>query len=401
MKHRIVVLGAGYTGTGAAGLLARRLPLDQVEIVLVNAAPDFVERVRLHQIATGQQLQSRSLTEIFAGTGVRVEIARVGAVDVDRRTVELTDGATLTYDTLIYALGSTAADAGIPGVAEYAHNLSGPAGALALRDRLRELPAGATVLVVGGGLTGIEAATEIAESRPDLRVRMAARGGVGDWLSERAQRYLDTVFARLGITVHAGTEITEVTAGGVRTASGTGAIPADVTVWCAGFAVHPIAAATTLTLADTGRIVVDRTMRSVSHPQVYAIGDAASAEGAGGIPLRMSCAAGHPMAWRAARAVTARLTGAAVPEGLIGFYSQCISLGRRDGLVQRVHFDDQMADQVLTGRLAARVKELICTGAAWAAAHPGVFNPGRRRGLAGSDAVTGIPANRGITAQHT
>ena len=58
------------------------------------------------------------------------------------------------------------------------------------------------MLVVGGGLTGIEAVTEIAEARPDLDVALAARGGLGDWLSEKAQRHLRGGFDRLGITVH-------------------------------------------------------------------------------------------------------------------------------------------------------------------------------------------------------
>lgn len=61
MKHRIVVLGAGYAGAITAGRLAKRLHRDDVEITLVNADPDFVERIRLHQLATGQDLPVRPL----------------------------------------------------------------------------------------------------------------------------------------------------------------------------------------------------------------------------------------------------------------------------------------------------------------------------------------------------
>ncbi|MFD6812208.1 oxidoreductase, partial [Streptomyces anthocyanicus] len=50
MQHRIVVLGAGYTGAVTAGRLARRLRREDVTLTLVNAEPDFVERVRLHQL---------------------------------------------------------------------------------------------------------------------------------------------------------------------------------------------------------------------------------------------------------------------------------------------------------------------------------------------------------------
>jgi NADH dehydrogenase FAD-containing subunit len=381
MQHRIVVLGAGYAGTHAAGRLARRLHPDDTRITLVNADPDFVERVRMHQLATGQDLPRRPLNDVFAGTGVTVRPARVAAVDVDRRTVAVIDehGADeIAYDTLVYALGSTAADHGVPGVAEHAHHVASREAALRLRDRLRDLGAGGTVLVVGGGLTGIEAATEIAESRPDLDVAIAARAGVGDWLGDKARRHLRAVLDRLGITVHEHADITRVDGTGVVTGAGR-RIPTELTVWTAGFAVHPIAAATTLEVAGTGQIVVDGTMRSISHPDVYAVGDAGIAEGAGGTPLRMSCASGIPMAWRAADALAARLTGRRIPEKTIGYAIQCISLGRRDGIIQFVTPDDRAKAGAVTGGAGARLKEFVCAGAGWSIAHPTAMLPSRRR----------------------
>ncbi|MFD6468342.1 NAD(P)/FAD-dependent oxidoreductase [Streptomyces goshikiensis] len=385
MKHRIVVLGAGYAGAVTAGRLARRLHRDDVEITLVNADPEFVERVRLHQLASGQELRSRPLRDLYAGTGVRVRSAWVTAVDADRKTVDLAGedpaGETLGYDSLVYALGSTSAGQGVPGVAEYAHNVSGKRDALRLRVRLAELEPGGTVLVVGGGLTGIEAAAEFAEARPDLKVALAARGGVADQLSDKARRHLRGAFDRLGVTVHEGVDVTRVEADGVVTSAG-GRLPAQVTVWTAGFAAHPIAAATTLEVSGTGRIVVDATMRSLSHPDVYAVGDAALAEGAGGKPLRMACATASPMAWQAADALAARLTGRKVPETTIGYVTQCVSLGRRDGILQKVTPEDEATSTVLTGRAGARVKELICAGAAWSVSHPTLMLPSRRHRLA-------------------
>ncbi|MEV6324781.1 FAD-dependent oxidoreductase [Nocardia sp. NPDC051787] len=381
MTHRIVVLGAGYAGANAAGRLAKRLHPTDTEITLVNADPEFVERVRMHQLATGQNLKRRLLADVFAGTGVRVRLARITAVDAERKTVGIIDAdgpGEIAYDTLVYALGSAAADCGVPGVAEHAYDIAGKQSALRMRDRLTKLAADATVLVVGGGLTGIEAATEIAEARPDLHVTLAARGGVGDWLSEKAQRHLRRAFDRLGITVHENTDVARVQPTGVVTAEGR-TIPAQVVVWTAGFAVHPIAAATTLQVAPSGQIIVDDTMRSVSHPGVYAVGDAALAPGASGEPLRMSCASGVPAAYQAADAIAARLTGRGVPRNAIGYTGQCISLGRRDAIMQWVTPDDQPKSSALTGRSAARLKELICTSAAWSISHPTSMLPSRRR----------------------
>ncbi|MFJ8488982.1 NAD(P)/FAD-dependent oxidoreductase [Streptomyces sp. NPDC094038] len=391
MQHRIVVLGAGYAGAVAAGRLARRLRPEDVAITLVNAEPDFVERVRMHQLATGQELRPRPFAEMFAGTGVRLRLARVTAVDVDRKTVTTiptTDNAApeptdpskpeqLEYDTLVYALGSSWTDQGVPGAAEHADEIASRPGALRLRRRLAALGAGQQVLVVGGGLTGLEAVTEIAEARPDLDVALAARGALGDWLSPKGRRHLRKVVDGLGVTVYEHTAVTAVAPDHVTTAEGA-SVPAALTLWTTGFAVHPIPRATPLEVTDSGRIVVDRTMRSVSHPDVYAIGDAAQATGPVGNPLRMSCASGQPMAWQAADAIAARLTGGKLPNTPLRYFNQCVSLGRRQGLIQYVTADDRAVRAALTGRTAARYKELICKGAAWAVAHPTLGLPTRR-----------------------
>ncbi|MFF3319952.1 NAD(P)/FAD-dependent oxidoreductase [Streptomyces sp. NPDC003035] len=404
MQHRIVVLGAGYTGAVTAGRLARRLRREDVTITLVNPEPDFVERVRLHQLAAGQDLTPRPFREMFAGTGVALKLAKVTGVDVERKAVTLAavDGTgqeeELAYDTLVYALGSGWNGGGVPGVAEHAHEVAGRPGALRLRERLAALEARGSVVVVGGGLTGLEIVTEIAEARPDLDVALAVRGALGDWLSDKGRAHLRKVVDQLGITVHEHTAVTAVDADGVTAADGR-RLPAEVTVWTTGFAVHPVARATALELTEGGRIVVDSTMRSLSHPDVYAVGDAAMAIGPGGKPLRMSCASGVPMAWQAADAIAARLAGTKVPRVPIRYFQQCVSLGRKEGLIQFVTADDRAVERALTGRVAALYKELICKGAAWGVAHPTAGVPARRRRVVRQETGSGARAQTAAGAK--
>ncbi|MGW1539189.1 NAD(P)/FAD-dependent oxidoreductase [Streptomyces sp. NPDC002309] len=381
MQHRIIVLGAGYAGAVAAGRLARRLRRDDAVITLVNAEPDFVERVRMHELAAGRHLTSRPFNEMFAGTGVVLEVAKVTVVDPDGKTVSVTGADStkkLPYDTLVYALGSGWNSQGVPGTAQHAYEIASRPGALRLRERLAGLDAGQRVVVVGGGLTGLEAATEFAEARPDLDVVLATRGGLGDWLSPKGRGHLRKVFGRLGITVREHADVTGVGPDHVVTADGV-SLPAAVTVWTTGFAVHPIAQATTLRAGGTGRVLVDGTMRSVSHPDVYVVGDAAEVAGPGGKPLRMSCASGVPTAWQAADAIAARLTGGKLPNTPLRYFNQCISLGRKEGVIQYVTADDRAVRAALTGRLAALYKELVCKGAAWGVANPTLGIPSRRR----------------------
>ena len=163
MKHRIVVLGAGYAGAYVAGNLARRLSPADTEITVVNAVPDFVERLRLHQLAAGQEIETQKLADVFAGTGIRLRLASVTAVDPERQAVAVADadgggggGGELGYDTLLYALGSRVTARGVPGVTEHAFDVAGRPSALRLRERLDSLSGrgeGGSVLIVGDGLT--------------------------------------------------------------------------------------------------------------------------------------------------------------------------------------------------------------------------------------------------------
>ncbi|MEU6797507.1 FAD-dependent oxidoreductase, partial [Nonomuraea wenchangensis] len=134
MTHRIVVLGAGYAGAFTAGNLARRLSPKDTEITVVNAVPDFVQRMRLHQLAAGRDIEAPRLADVFAGTGIRLRLGRVTAVHPERQVVTVTEGGELGYDTLVYALGSHGADHVVPGAAEHAFDIAARPSALRLRE---------------------------------------------------------------------------------------------------------------------------------------------------------------------------------------------------------------------------------------------------------------------------
>ena len=384
MPHRIIVLGAGYTGAYVAGNLARRLHPDDVEITVVNAEPDFVERLRLHQLAAGRELRHYPLTEVFAGTDIALRLARVTAIDTERRTVAVTGGEgadRLHYDTLVHTLGSTIAEHGVPGVAEHAFHVAARPAALRLRRRLDDLNGSGTVLVVGGNLTAIEAATEIAESRPGLRVTLATRGELGGWLGPKARRHLLCAFDRFGIAVHEHASVERVEPTGAIAADGT-EFPADATVWAAGFAVHPIAAASGLKVADNGQILVDRMMRSVSHAGVYAAGDSVHVIGDNGRPLPMSCASAGYTGKQAVSAIIGDLTGREVLLTALSYAGNHISLGRKDAILQLVDRDARSKSWALLGRPAAVVKSAVLRGAAYGVGHPTFGVPVRKHRLA-------------------
>ncbi|WP_219505481.1 NAD(P)/FAD-dependent oxidoreductase [Nonomuraea ceibae] len=341
----IVVIGAGYAGLTAA------LRLDRTHhITLISAEAHFTQRIRLHELAAGRPTVRVPLAELTRGTGIETVVARVAALDPSARVVRTEDGREFGYDTLVYALGSRT-DVRVPGVAEHAYTAESAA---ALRTRLAS--GGGDVAVVGGGLTGVEMAAELAETYPAWRVTLVS--GNEPVLSARGRRHVAGALSRLGVITRYGVRASGVSAGTVHTTDGD--ISADVVVWAGSFTVPTLAAEAGLTVDARGRAVVDATMRSVSHPDVYVVGDAAAVRIPGAGESRMSCAAGMPIAAHAADSVNARAAGRQARPFRFRYLIQCVSLGRHDGLIQFVRHDDSPVETVLRGRLAAFVKEQVC-----------------------------------------
>jgi NADH dehydrogenase FAD-containing subunit len=180
--------------------------------------------------------------------------------------------------------------------------------------------------------------------------------------------------------------VTQVCADGL-VLDGGARIPFDLCAWAGGFVVPPLARDAGLAVNDSGRAVVDETLRSVSHPNIYVVGDAAAVPGRWGDQLAMGCRTGGLMGPRVADSIAARLTGRAPKPFRYRYVHECLSLGRRRGVVQFLHADETPADRVLTGRLAIRYKNLTLDGARWLFRHPGPYTGGRRHVKAG-DAET-------------
>ncbi|MGW4650849.1 NAD(P)/FAD-dependent oxidoreductase [Kitasatospora sp. NPDC004289] len=344
-QQHIVVIGAGYAGLSAATRAGKKH-----RVTLVAPEARFLNRVRQHETFAGHPEHRPALAEVLADRQVTHKQALATELDLNGRKVFLDSGEVLSYDTLVYALGSRTAWHGVPGAAEHAYPAE-RAAELAARMRAAAKPG--TVAVVGGGLTGIELATELAEAHPAWKVRVVSATPVGHHLSVKGRAHVRRVFERLGVEAHEGRAVTAVTAAGVRTDEG--AIDADLVAWAAAFEPRELAAEAGLAVTADGRAVVDEYLRSVSHPDVHVVGDAAQVRVEGVGELRMGCVSALPQGGY----LGDLLTGKTAKPFAFKYQLQCISLGRRDGLVQLVHPDDSMRDTVLTGALGRWTKSLI------------------------------------------
>ncbi|MEV5507905.1 NAD(P)/FAD-dependent oxidoreductase [Streptomyces orinoci] len=360
--HRVLILGAGYAGLAAAIQLAARTKRRQdIHLTLVNAQEQFTERLRLPMTATGRQTAPLSIPGLLDGTAARFVRGWVTALNTEARTVRIDDDHDLPYDTLVYALGGVTDTVSVPGAEDHAYTLNTVQDAGLLAARLARLDRG-TVVIGGSGLTGVETAAEIAERYPHLDVLLLGRREPGATLHPGARTYLRTALDRLGVRVRSGTEVAKVLPDAVELSDGEH-IAADAVVWTSGVRMSPLAAAAGLTVDAHGRIVTDDALRSVSHPEVYAVGDAAAIRQGYGV-MHGTCQGGMPTGVHAALSILRALSGRRPKPFRFGYYHTPVSLGRQDAVVQFTHPDDSPRRLYLTGRLAARYKEAV-TAAPW------------------------------------
>ncbi|NBE95670.1 FAD-dependent oxidoreductase [Nonomuraea sp. KC401] len=350
-RHKVVVIGGGYAGTLAANHLRMR---SDVDVTMVNPRPEFVERIRLHQFVAGTGEATAGYGTLL-GADIRLVVDSAEHIDTVAREVRLASGGAIEYDYVIYAVGSTGAiPSSVPGAAEFAFDIAELEAARRLRARLDDVPLGAPVTVVGGGLTGIETAAELAER--GRRVTLVCGRTLAPSLSEPGRRSVARWLSRHGVTVLEETAVSEVGPDEVVFAGGgTGA--SALTVWAAGFGVPQLAAASGLRTDALGRLLTDETLTSVGDGRIVAAGDAASPSGR---PLRMSCYAAGPLGAQAANTVMSRIAGTDPVAITLAFTGSCVSLGRRGGVRQFARKDDSAMNVYFDGRMAAAYKEMTC-----------------------------------------
>ncbi|MEQ6898658.1 FAD-dependent oxidoreductase [Microbacterium sp. KR10-403] len=375
-KNQILVLGGGYTGIVTAARLARMVRADDASVTLVTEHATRDERMRWHQLAAGESYPRLDIEQALRGTGAALKVAHIERIDLAARTVNTSGGERLPYDSLVIALGSVIDFGSVPGAHENAQGLTDVTSIADTAKRVDAAPDGARITVVGGGLTGIELATELAEAHPRLNVAMVSAREPGDWLSEPARKHLAETFDRLGIE-HITGRVARIDDDAVALADGR-SIPSSVTFWAGGFRANPLVEASGLEVDELGRARVDETFRAVSHPDVWVLGDAARVAGRDGEPLKMGCRTGAFMSFSAPQKIARELAGATSSPYAGRYFAECISLGRHDALVQWLTPEGAPTARITTGRAAVSIKEFIHRGNQMVPRHPGPYLPMRR-----------------------
>ena len=358
---RVLILGGGFAGLWSA-LSAARARQEfgaGLEIVLVNDTPFHSIRVRNYEADLSDTRVP--LDEVLRPVGVKRIKAGVTAIDVVQRRVAC-GGETVSYDRLIFALGSRLARPPIPGLAEHGFDVDTYAGAVRLNAHIAALGkrAASAVLVVGGGLTGIEAAAEMpgklrAAGVEKPRVILADHAArIGSDMGEGAVPVIEEALESLGVERRGGVSVVAVDAAGV-TLQGGERIAADTVVWCAGMRAHPLAAQFPVERDRVGRLPVEPTLKVKGLDAEFAAGDVASFLIDGTHSCVMSCQHGRPMGRFAGHNAVCDLLGKPMLPLEIGWYTTILDLGPWGAL----YTEGWNRNLVSTGAAAKKTKETI------------------------------------------
>ncbi|MFB6421347.1 MULTISPECIES: NAD(P)/FAD-dependent oxidoreductase [Bradyrhizobium] len=353
---RLVIIGAGFAGMYAALSAARLREIqgvspDQLEIALVAPEPTLVVRPRLYE--PKPETLTAPLLDVLEAIDVTYVQGTAEAVDTKSCMVKIATAKgttkTLSYDRLVVTTGSRLFRPNIPGLAEHGFSVDSLDDAIALDKHLHGLakrPATVgrdTVVVAGGGFTGIEAATEMPARLRDIlgtyaksRVIIVDRNNaIAPDMGAGPRPVIEDALRKLGVETRLGAGVASLDQSGVTLSSGE-RIETETVIWAAGIRAAPLTAQIPAERDSFGRLLVDRRLQVTGVQGVFAAGDAARAacDDEGNYAL-MSCQHATRMGAFAGNNAAAELLGLATRPYHQKAYVTCLDLGDAGALFTR------------------------------------------------------------------
>lgn len=272
---KLVILGGGYGGLALIQeLFSSYLPPD-LEVVLIDRMPYQGLKTEYYALAAGTVADTALRVKFPVYDKLSIHYGEVTSIDLDSRLVHLLNDDPIEYDQLAIALGCTDRYHGVPGAEEFTCSLQSFSGARETYLRLNNLKPYGQVHIVGGGLSGIELASDLRESRPDLNIAILDRGArVLSSFPNRLSAYIQRWFEEHNVEILSGVSVSRVEQNVVYNMDQP--ISTDMTVWTAG--IQPVSVVQQMDLPKdrSGRILLNEFYQVPSHPEVYVIGDCAS-----------------------------------------------------------------------------------------------------------------------------
>ena len=351
-KPRVVILGAGFAGLSAAKAIGH-----DADVTVIDRHNYQTFLPLLYQVATASLAADHVAYPIRGAlrkTGAKFRMGSPISIDHKNKTVKLDSSEVIPFDQLVVAMGSATADFGVKGVSEHALGMKNIHEALQIRSELMrrfedlcrfEDNTRLSVVMVGGGPTGVEMSGALAElvrgplqsdnfnAAKHIDIYLVEAGPrllpmFDEDLSEHTKKDLES----LGVKVLLNTQVKEVAHRKINFADGT-SLPSELTIWAAG--VKGVDELTLLNLPLAGnRIKTDPTLQVSHYPHIWAIGDNAAVIGKDGRPLPMVA----PAALQQGRFLASQLQrlakGAALKDFKYTDKGSMATIGRHKAVVQ-------------------------------------------------------------------
>ncbi|KUP05372.1 NADH dehydrogenase [Bacillus coahuilensis m2-6] len=345
---QLVLLGGGYGNMRVLlRLLPNQLPED-VSITLIDRVPYHCLKTEYYALAAGTISDQAVRVTFPEHPRLSIKYGEVCDIQVDSKTIHLNNGEQVEYDDLIIGLGCEDKYHGIEGAKENTYSIQNIEKSRATYEAISNLPADSIVGIVGAGLSGIELASELRESRPDLNVKLFDRGSrVLSSFPERLSNYIEEWFKDNGVEIINHSNITSVEPNVLINHNEK--IYCDIIVWTAGIQANQVVREMNVETDPSGRVILSNYHNLPNDEHVYVVGDCAS------LPHAPSAQLAEGQAEQIVQVLLKRWKQEPLPEELPTIKLKGIlgSLGKKHGfgLVNEVSLTGRMARLLKSGVL--------------------------------------------------
>ncbi|WAA09955.1 NAD(P)/FAD-dependent oxidoreductase [Fervidibacillus albus] len=345
---KLVLLGGGY---GGMKILERLLPAipEDVKVVLVDRCPYHSLKTEFYALAAGTIPDNEIRVPFPKHPQLETVFDEVVKIDLENQLIYLKNSDSICYDELVIGLGCEDKYHRIPGANQFTYSIQSIEEARKTSAALNNLPIHAKVAVVGAGLSGVELASELRESRDDLEIVIFDRGKtILSAFPERLSHFVNEWFQEHHIQVENYANITRVEEGILYNHDQP--IPFDAIVWTAGIQPNKVVRELEVEKDQQGRVILSDYHHIPKYENVYVVGDCAS------LPHAPSAQLAEAQAEQIVQIMLRKWKGEALPESMpkIKLKGVLGSLGKKQGF-------GVVADRALTGR----VPRLLKSGILW------------------------------------
>ncbi|WP_438799590.1 NAD(P)/FAD-dependent oxidoreductase [Alkalicoccobacillus porphyridii] len=347
--EKLVILGAGYGGMRVMQrLLPNDLP-DNIEITLIDRLPYHCLKTEYYALAAGTAADHHLRVAFPEDPRLKVTYANVTSIELDNQLIHLESGETIDYNKLIIGLGCEDKYHGVTGAKEFSYGIQSMEATRKTYEALNNVRPEGVVSIVGAGLSGVELASELRESRPDLTIKLFDRGEIIlSAFPRKLSTYVQGWFVDHGVEIINKSNITKVEPDAIYNHDER--IDVDAVIWTAG--IQPVEVVRNLDVAkdSSGRIELTPQHFLPGNEDVFVVGDCAS------LPHAPSAQLAEGQAEQIVQILKAQWKGEELPEKLprIKLKGVLGSLGKKHGF-------GLMGERTLLGR----VPRVLKSGVLW------------------------------------